>query len=61
MTLARHALDGTIPSLAEARTLADDELVDRLTVVRGIGRWTVEMLLIFRLARRMCCRWTTSG
>jgi 3-methyladenine DNA glycosylase/8-oxoguanine DNA glycosylase len=49
--LARHALDGTIPSLAEARALADDELVDRLTVVRGIGRWTVEMLLIFRLGR----------
>jgi DNA-3-methyladenine glycosylase II len=49
--LARHALDGTIPSPAEARALADDQLVDRLTVVRGIGRWTVEMLLIFRLGR----------
>jgi DNA-3-methyladenine glycosylase II len=49
--LARHALDGTIPTLAEARALSDDELVDQLTVVRGIGRWTVEMLLIFRLGR----------
>lgn len=49
--LARHTLAGTIPTPAEARTLADDELVERLTVVRGIGRWTVEMLLIFRLGR----------
>jgi 3-methyladenine DNA glycosylase/8-oxoguanine DNA glycosylase len=49
--LARHALDGTIPTLAQARALGDDELVERLTVVRGIGRWTVEMLLIFRLGR----------
>ncbi|MGH7631870.1 MAG: DNA-3-methyladenine glycosylase family protein [Gemmatimonadales bacterium] len=49
--LARHALAGTIPSPAEARVLSDDKLVERLTVVRGIGRWTVEMLLIFRLGR----------
>jgi len=49
--LARHALDGTIPSLVKARALSDEELVERLTVVRGIGRWTVEMLLIFRLGR----------
>jgi len=33
------------------RTMADDEIVERLTAVRGIGRWTVEMLLIFRLGR----------
>lgn len=49
--LARHAIAGTIPTLAEARALSDDELVERLTVIRGIGRWTVEMLLIFRLGR----------
>lgn len=49
--LARHTLDGTVPTLAGARALSDAELVDRLTVVRGIGRWTVEMLLIFRLGR----------
>jgi 3-methyladenine DNA glycosylase/8-oxoguanine DNA glycosylase len=49
--LARHALAGTIPSPTEARRLSDDELIERLTVVRGIGRWTVEMLLIFRLGR----------
>ena len=49
--LARHAIAGTIPTLAEARALSDDELVERLTIIRGIGRWTVEMLLIFRLGR----------
>lgn len=49
--LARHALAGTIPALAEARALSDEELVRRLTAVRGVGRWTVEMLLIFRLGR----------
>ena len=31
--------------------MSDDELVERLTAVRGVGRWTVEMLLIFRLGR----------
>ena len=42
----------TIPSLAAARAMSDDEfLIERLTAVRGIGRWTVEMLLIFRLGR----------
>ena len=49
--LARHAKDGEIPTLAEARELDDEALVERLTRVRGIGRWTVEMLLIFRLGR----------
>ena len=49
--LARHAEAGEIPSLAAARRMADDEIVERLTRVRGIGRWTAEMLLIFRLGR----------
>jgi methylated-DNA-[protein]-cysteine S-methyltransferase len=49
--LAAHARAGTIPTLDEAAALGDDELVERLTGVRGIGRWTVEMLLIFRLGR----------
>ena len=49
--LARHAVEGTIPTPAQARTLSDEELIERLTAVRGIGRWTVEMLLIFRLGR----------
>jgi len=49
--LARRVLDGTVPSLAAARRMSDDELVQRLTTVHGVGRWTVEMLLIFRLGR----------
>jgi len=50
--LAAKTLDGTVPSVREARQMSDDELVERLIEVRGIGRWTVEMLLIFRLGRR---------
>jgi methylated-DNA-[protein]-cysteine S-methyltransferase len=49
--LARHAEAGEIPSMSAARRMADDEIVERLTRVRGIGRWTAEMLLIFRLGR----------
>jgi len=50
--LAAKALDGTVPASARAlEKLSDAEIVERLTAVRGIGTWTVEMLLIFRLAR----------
>lgn len=49
--LAARQLAGEIPTLAEARLLDDEELVERLLPVRGIGRWTVEMLLMFRLGR----------
>jgi DNA-3-methyladenine glycosylase II len=49
--LAAKCLAGTVPSLREARKLGDDELVTRLTEVRGIGPWTVHMLLIFHLGR----------
>jgi 3-methyladenine DNA glycosylase/8-oxoguanine DNA glycosylase len=49
--LAARCLDGTVPTFAEARALGDDELVERLTTVRGIGPWTVHMLLIFHLGR----------
>jgi DNA-3-methyladenine glycosylase II len=49
--LAARTLDGTVPSLASIRRLEDEEIIERLTLVRGIGRWTVEMLLIFRLGR----------
>src|ERR1035438_10279447 len=49
--LAAKTLDGTVPTAREAHKLSDDELVERLTAVRGIGRWTVEMLLLFRLGR----------
>jgi len=49
--LAAKCLAGTVPSLGEARKLSDDELVTRLTEVRGIGPWTVHMLLLFHLGR----------
>jgi methylated-DNA-[protein]-cysteine S-methyltransferase len=49
--LARKTVDGEIPTLAEAHRLEDAAVVERLTKVRGIGRWTVEMFLIFRLGR----------
>lgn len=49
--LASRSLDGTVPSLNTLRRMSDDEIIERLTSVRGIGRWTVEMLLIFRLGR----------
>jgi O-6-methylguanine DNA methyltransferase len=49
--LARRVEDGEVPTLAEARVMEDHEVVSRLTEVRGIGRWTAEMFLIFRLGR----------
>jgi DNA-3-methyladenine glycosylase II len=49
--LAAKCLAGTVPALAEARKLGDEELIARLTEVRGIGPWTVHMLLIFHLGR----------
>ena len=49
--LALKAVNGEIPTLAEAHRMDDEVLIERLTQVRGIGRWTVEMLLISRLGR----------
>ena len=49
--LAVKTLDGTVPTNRVIQKLGDDEIVERLTEVRGIGRWTVEMLLIFQLGR----------
>lgn len=49
--LAAKTLDGTVPTHAAIRRMADAEIVKRLTAVRGIGTWTVEMLLIFRMGR----------
>lgn len=49
--LATRTAAGEIPSFADIRRMPDDEIIEKLTPVRGIGRWTVEMLLIFRLAR----------
>jgi DNA-3-methyladenine glycosylase II len=49
--LAAKTLDGTVPPLATIRRLSDAEIVERLSRVRGIGTWTAEMLLMFRLGR----------
>jgi 3-methyladenine DNA glycosylase/8-oxoguanine DNA glycosylase len=49
--LASKTRAGEVPTLAEVRGMADQEIIDRLTSVRGIGQWTAEMLLMFRLGR----------
>ncbi len=49
--LAEHALRGELPSLAEAQAMSDEQLVRCFTAIKGIGRWSVEMYLIFDLGR----------
>ena len=49
--LAARTLDGTVPTLARLKRMSDEEILSRLVEVRGVGPWTVEMLLIFRLGR----------
>ena len=49
--LAAKTLDGTVPTLARIRRMSDDDIIAHLTQVRGIGPWTVEMFLMFRLGR----------
>ena len=49
--VAARTLDGTVPPMGRVRRMPDDEIIAQLTTVRGVGRWTVEMLLLFRLGR----------
>jgi DNA-3-methyladenine glycosylase II len=49
--LAAKTIDGTVPSGPALARMSDEEIIERLTAVRGIGRWTVEMLLLFDLGR----------
>src|SRR4029077_5887555 len=49
--LAQRVADGRLPTLAEIKGMPDETIVERLSEVRGIGRWTAEMLLMFRLGR----------
>ena len=49
--LAAKTLDGTVPTRVIIRTLDDEAIIERLMTVRGVGRWTAEMLLIFQLGR----------
>jgi DNA-3-methyladenine glycosylase II len=49
--IAAKTLSGVVPASRQIVKLSDDEIIERLTEVRGVGRWTVEMLLIFQLGR----------
>ena len=50
--LAKKTLDGTVlPSLAAIRRMSEEEILERLIQVRGIGEWSVQMFLMFRLGR----------
>lgn len=49
--LARKTRSGVVPGVDALDGLSDDEIIERISSVRGIGRWTVEMLLIFSLGR----------
>lgn len=51
LDLAAKTLNGTLPSTGKIRRMPDDAVIDALTQVRGIGPWTVQMLLIFHLGR----------
>jgi DNA-3-methyladenine glycosylase II len=49
--IAAKAAEGIVPTREEAEALSDDDLISRLVALRGVGQWTVEMLLIFSLGR----------
>ena len=49
--LAKKTLAGVVPERAILGKIDDDKIVERITQVRGIGRWTVEMMLMFQLGR----------
>jgi DNA-3-methyladenine glycosylase II len=49
--IAEKTLSGVVPTSREIVKLSNAEIIERLTEVRGVGRWTVEMLLIFQLGR----------
>jgi len=52
LDLAGKVLDGTVPSGSLITRLDDEAIVERLIEIRGIGRWTAQMLLIFQLGRQ---------
>jgi len=49
--IAQAALDGIVPTREQALAMPDEALIERLVTLRGVGRWTVEMLLIYTLER----------
>lgn len=50
-TIARGALNGIVPTRDEALATGDEVLIERMTAIKGVGRWTVEMLLMYSLER----------
>lgn len=56
--LALHFDNGAV-HVQSWETMDDEIIIDELTAIRGIGRWTAEMFLIFHLMRPTCCRWMT--
>jgi len=49
--IAEGTINGLVPSRPEANCMTDEALIERLTQLKGIGRWTVEMMLMFTLGR----------
>ncbi|MFG0542239.1 DNA-3-methyladenine glycosylase family protein [Pseudomonas sp. YQ_5] len=49
--IAQATLEGLVPTREQALAMADEALIERLVALRGVGRWTVEMLLIYSLGR----------
>ena len=49
--IAQASIDGIVPDSRKANRMTDQQLINQLTSIKGVGRWTVEMLLIFRLGR----------
>jgi DNA-3-methyladenine glycosylase II len=49
--LAQKTIEGVVPTREQALTMSDEDLVERLVSVRGIGAWTVEIFLMFNLGR----------
>ncbi|MBS0385143.1 MAG: DNA-3-methyladenine glycosylase 2 family protein [Proteobacteria bacterium] len=49
--ISQKRIEGVIPEAKALHKLSDDEIIERLTAARGVGRWTVEMYLIFTLGR----------
>ena len=49
--IAEGAISGLVPNRVNAESIADEDLIQRLVTLKGIGRWTVEMLLMFTMAR----------
>ncbi|MCA9816598.1 MAG: DNA-3-methyladenine glycosylase 2 family protein [Candidatus Obscuribacterales bacterium] len=59
--LCSHQLEGSLPTEKEALLMSDEELIEALTRVKGVGLWTAQMLLIFHLGRPDVLPYTDYG